>query len=254
MTRVTAVIPVWGDGRFLPELLASLHAQREPITILAVSSNCTDNARATLAEAGVPLTEHPGGSIGADWNAGVSAADTECFFIAHQDDTYAPDYAATLADLLTAGTTLAWCSYNVTGDGATAQSDRLPVAKRAMNELFAGGRTRLRTTRAKQWLNAFGPVIACPTVMFRTAALADFDFSTTHRVNLDWDAWWRLAEQSGSFARSRDQLVTIRLHAESESTAGKAAGVRKNEDLELLNRYWPAPVARIVQRTMELAY
>lgn len=249
-------MPVYGESPHLGALLTSLKEQSQPVEIRVASSNCGPAAMAQLEAHGLSVERHDGGSIGKDWNEALRHAQTPFVFIAHQDDRYLPDYSARLSALLAASPTagLAWCEYAVI-DGVGGRGDqKLPLIKRALVEVGTAGRTQLGSERARRWVNAFGPVIGCPTVMFRTNALRDFSFNEELRVNLDWDAWWNLASGQRSWVRSRERLVEIRVHGDAESAAGKESGVRAREDLELLGRYWPAPIARAVQRVMSLAY
>ena len=94
--------------------------------------------------------------------------------------------------------------------------------------------------------------VPCPAVTLR--ARAGLRFREDLKVNLDWEAWLRLAAQPGTFAYVRQTLMLHRIHAGSETSDGIRAGVRAREDLMMFRAQWPAPIARVLARAYAMSY
>ena len=73
--------------------------------------------------------------------------------------------------------------------------------------------------------------------------LRSFSFSEEYHVNLDWDAWLRMADMDGSFVFENAILVGHRIHKDSETTRQIANAGRSAEDRRMMRRIWPVPVA-----------
>ena len=65
---------------------------------------------------------------------------------------------------------------------------------------------------------------------------------------LDWDAWERLSRISGAFCYESQVLMYHRIHEDSETSHIIADDTRTNEDLAMLERFWPKPVAKLINR------
>lgn len=63
---------------------------------------------------------------------------------------------------------------------------------------------------------------------------------------LDWDAWERLSRIGGEFCYDPQVLMYHRIHEDSETSHIIADNTRKNEDLAMLERFWPKPIARFI--------
>ncbi|MFM8372236.1 MAG: hypothetical protein ACKOCO_07605 [Bacteroidota bacterium] len=84
--------------------------------------------------------------------------------------------------------------------------------------------------------------------------LGDFQFSPAFTVNMDWDAWSRIALLDGYFFFVPEKLMLHRIHDDSATTRGIAARRRQEEDERMFRRFWPAVIARILMRFYSLSY
>ena len=66
------------------------------------------------------------------------------------------------------------------------------------------------------------------------------------RCSLDWDTWERISRLEGDFVYAPQLLMYHRIHEDSATTALIADHTRSDEDLELFERFWPRPVARLI--------
>jgi glycosyltransferase involved in cell wall biosynthesis len=242
------VVPVYGDSPFLAGCLASLRAQWVPSAVVITTSTPSEFIASIARNADVEVIVNPERKgIAADWNFALSVADRRYATLAHQDDTYAPDF---LAQTLTAlagdsGGVLCFTGYQEIDDLGGATSSRISRVKHLI-ELMTLGRSRaVRGRRLRAYLS-FGNPLPCSSVTFDTKKLRGFRFSSDYASNLDWDAWWRLMEDGATFLRAPDRLVGRR-HNDLTATAGlKRDGTRAVEDSIMFRRAWPRPIADII--------
>lgn len=254
--RHAFVVPAYGESPYLRECLASLRAQDMPTPIYISTSTPSPWLSALAEETGATLFEHgPNRGIGHDWNQAVAATAAEWVTLAHQDDTYLSHFARDTmhcvqrhpsADLVMTG------YGELVGNRVRAWTPMLAV-KRLLEEQAFLGREAVQRRRAKQRLLAFGCAIPCPTVTLRRDRALGL-FREDLKVDLDWDAWLRLCEGPGAFARVRRLCMLHRIHAGSETSDGVRAGVRAREDVAMFQRLWPAPVARLLARLYAVSY
>jgi hypothetical protein len=79
-------------------------------------------------------------------------------------------------------------------------------------------------------------------------------FDESYSIALDWDAWLRLCDLRGSFCYIRRPLIDHRIHQATQTSFGIQGGKRYNEDLKVLQRIWPAWIARLIARAYSASY
>jgi hypothetical protein len=239
------VVPAFGDSPFLAGCLASLQAQWLPSAIVIATSTPSDFIAGVARDAGVEVVVNPQRKgIAADWNFAMGVADRRYATLAHQDDTYAPDFLAQTLTAFAGDDTgvLCFTGYQEIDDFGGAKSSRISRVKHAI-ELATLGRARaVRGLRLRAYLS-FGNPLPCSSVTFDTKKLRGFRFSSEYASNLDWDAWWRLMEDGATFLRAPDRLVGRRHNALTATAGLKRDGTRAAEDLIMFRRAWPRPVA-----------
>lgn len=190
--------------------------------------------------------------IGHDWNGAFSFCSSTWVTLAHQDDIYYPEYAAEVKKAIDAhpGASIIFTDYDEIKDGNIISGSGLVRLKRILLELGFWGRNRITSKWAKTNCIRFACAIPCPAVTIRRDA--GFRFDENLKVNLDWDAWLRLAQQEGAFVWIRKPLMAHRIHDEQESSSAIRTGVRKQEDLLMLKRLWPSFLAHLIEKTYRL--
>ena len=98
----------------------------------------------------------------------------------------------------------------------------------------------------KRLLLSFGNPIPCSSVMLNRAAVPDFTFSEQLKSNLDWVAWLDLAGRPGAFVYIREPLVHRTIHSEAATVVSLEH--RAAEDVSVLQRLWPRPIADVLVR------
>jgi len=109
------------------------------------------------------------------------------------------------------------------------------------------------TTSKKRFL-AFGSPIGCPAVTYQKNTIGDFEFDRDFSINLDWKAWYDLAQKEGSFVWVKKTLVSHRIYAGSETSLGLAENRRQKDDLKMFKKFWPAILIPIINKIYSLSY
>ena len=68
------------------------------------------------------------------------------------------------------------------------------------------------------------------------------------RASLDWEAWEKISKLKGEFLYTTKALTCHRIHEESETSAAIGDSVRTKEDYVMFCKFWPKPIARMLQR------
>lgn len=251
------LVPAYGQSPYLRECLQSLLKQTRPSPILISTSTPFVGLEEMALEFGAKLYVHtPNQGIAHDWNEGLREMQTDWVTIAHQDDIYLPLYAERVMAAVNQASnpTLVFTDYAETlGDGSVRRNTRLLKIKQGLLHLGFLGRRSISDRWSKRNTLRFGSPIPCPAVTLR--AQADHaHFEQGFRLNMDWAAWIRKADEPGSFVWLREELMLHRIHDDSETTDGIVAGYRRDEDLAILCRLWPWPIARLIARTYGIAY
>lgn len=252
----TFVVVAYGNSPFLPECLDSLLGQTVQSKICISTSTPSDYLREQARRIGAPLyVTEPDRGIAHDWNFALRQAKTKYITLAHQDDLYAPAYtekcmaAAKRYD----NTLICFTDYTELIGTLERQTNLNLAVKRCILYFFMPFR-RIKRRFWKTRLLSLGCPVAAPSVCFQLDNLPDFEFSPTFSINMDWDAWSRIALMEGYFVFLPDKLMKHRIHPDSATTRGILAMRRQEEDMLMFGRFWPAPVARILMRCYSLSY
>lgn len=255
---VELVVCAYGRSRYLERCLASLAPQVRAGVALTIATSTPDDSVAQAARAhGARYLVNPlRQGIAADWNFAFRGARAPLVTLCHQDDEYATDYAETMAATISATPDVLFAAcdhFELDDHGERPLSTVLRVKRRLIRRAF--GKAPVRPGRAvRRRLLAWGNPVSCPGVMINKALVPDFSFDDSFHSNMDWDAWERLAARPGSIAYVDRPLVAHRVHGASATTALIANSTRPAEDLRMLERFWPRPVALLLFQLYRQAY
>lgn len=248
-------MPAYGCSEHLGECLESLLGQSMGSEVIVSTSTPNASLERIARSYGVKLVQHgPNRGIGHDWNQALRATGARWVTLAHQDDVYFPMFAERSVEALAAASApvLAFTAYAELLDGVLRSRTLMLGIKRVLLEAgFLGrkavsGRAKLRTLR-------LGSPIPCPAVTFDRRN-ADLAFRTDLKVNLDWEAWVRLAKAPGAFVYVREVLMAHRIHGASETTSAIHDGTREREDRMMFDMLWPRYLAPLVARAYRFSY
>jgi glycosyltransferase involved in cell wall biosynthesis len=254
-SELTFVVPAYGESPYLAECLASLRAQSLACPILVSTTTPNDHIAETAQRFGVPVFQNEGEpGIAHDWNCALARVKTPYATIAHQDDVYLPGYAYEAVRSLegAARPLIFFCDYGELRDGETVDVNlNLRIKRHLVRRMGTGASAAL--TRRKRKVLSLGDAISCPTVAYVMERMPEGPFRPGMRSDLDWELWERLSREEGEFVYSPHILMRHRVHAGSETSAVLADHIRGEEDLEILRRFWPEPVARLIARAYSLS-
>ncbi|MDL2237024.1 glycosyltransferase [Christensenellaceae bacterium OttesenSCG-928-K19] len=241
-------ICAYKESPHIEECIKSLKAQSIPARVILCTSTPNEYLNALAKKHDIPLFVRQGESgLAPDWNFALQTADADFVTIAHQDDIYEEHYLERMQDYArqSGDPIILFTDYGELRGEDKVHSNKLLDTKRKINaalkrRAFWGSRfIRKRSL-------ALGCAICCPSVCLHKKKLPEFRFDSSFSCDLDWDAWSRLAKETGDFVYIPEILMHHRIHTQSETTRLLTNGVRFKEDLIILERYWPKPLARLI--------
>mgnify|MGYP000851579560 CR=1 FL=1 len=244
----TFAICAYGESPYLEECVKSLAAQTVPSEVfIATSTDCTF-IRNIAERYDLDVLVNPNGpGICEDWNFAVKNASKRYVTIAHQDDTYEPDYCRKMLlagekynDLL-----IYFTNYGEIRRDTIVDDDRLLSVKRRLLKPLTNPNKR-RSAKAQRSVLRFGSSICCPSVTLDTNNIPLPLFTNEMKSNLDWQAWERLTHTQGAFYYDPTILMHHRIHDGSETSRLIKDDTRTKEDLAMLEKFWPVPLAKII--------
>lgn len=257
MNNHSFAVMAYRESPFLSDCLDSLKNQTVGSDIYVATSTPSAYIEHIAGKYGVAVyVAETGRGIAHDWNFSLRQAKTKYVTLAHQDDLYLPDYtecciraAEKFKDSL-----ICFTDYLEIVDGKERKNTPLLRVKLLMLRFFMPFRKHIRSRFWKRKLLSGGCPIPAPSVMYNLENLNDFQFSAEFRINMDWDAWSRMADMEGRFIYVDKALLQHRIHPDSATTKGLERNFRQQEDLKLFERFWPGFIARRLARLYALSY
>lgn len=246
--RHTFAVCAYKDSPYLEKCIISLLSQTVKSNIYISTSTPSEHISKIADKYNIDVIVNCGeGGITDDWNFARSHADTEYVTIAHQDDIYEPTYTQALIERAdrSAKPIVAFCEYYEIRDSEKVYKNRLLKTKRILN---FGFRLFKKSRFIRRRILAMGNSVCCPAVMFNASGCSDFSFDGRFSFACDWDAWERLSKRKGTFVYIKTPLVGHRIHKSSATTALTESGRRFDEELIMLRRFWPTPIAKFIAR------
>lgn len=256
---LTFVIPAYGESPYLESCIRSLLRQTVHCAVLIATSTPNSHIRQLAEKYALPLhirdkaafdkgTTAGSRGIADDWNFAYSRAGTSLVTLAHQDDTYHKTYAETVLQYLNRSKhpLIAFTDYSeMRGDTREVRNRMLVIKRILLSPLLI--RPLWSSVFIRRRILSFGSAICCPSVTLVKDNLPDTVFTHGFRSNIDWQAWERISKMHGDFVFCPHNLMTHRIHKDSATTAIIADTDRTREDLEMFQRFWPKPVAGIIE-------
>ena len=244
----TWVVCAYGESPYLEECLQSLAEQTVKSRILLVTSTPGETIDRAAERFGLEVRVNRGkAGISGDWNFALSQGKTALVTIAHQDDTYAPEYTEEMLRHVNQARKplMYFTDYAELRDGRRIEKNRLLAVKRKLIlpvRLFPGSRGARRLSLS------LGNPVCCPSVTYIKTAIGGNPFADRFRSNLDWEMWERLSRKKGSFVYNPGRLMCHRVHEGSETSRLIGDHSRGQEDLEMFRRFWPERIARVLAK------
>lgn len=245
----TFVILAYQESRYLEECVQSIMNQTRKSTVIIGTSTRNDYIEKMAEKYQLPIVENPqaGRGLAADFDFALSAGKTKFVTIAHQDDTYEPEYTEQVLKQASDNTIILFTDYHETHKQGIVRRNRNLNIKRLMLKPL-----RLKTFQRIRWIRrrilSFGNPICCPSVTFNTDLVRGPVFVSNFKSNMDWCAWERLSSQKGKFVYVKEDLMMHRVHEESTTTEIIKENLRTLEDYKMFCKFWPSIIARALAK------
>lgn len=239
------VVPAYGNSPFLADCLRSIRAQTLPARLYVTTSTPSAQIAEAAREFGATLVVNPDRrGIASDWNFALRTPKARWVTLAHQDDVYYPAFLERTLELFdrSRSGSIAFTGYDEIDDAGVAKSSKISKVKHAIQLFALGSKEEIQRGRLRMILS-FGNTLPCSTVTYDLERIGTFEFSDQYASNLDWDAWWRLANRGEAFLHTHERLVGRRHNDLTATSQLIRDGRRRREDIQMFRRFWPRPVS-----------
>ena len=246
----TFVICAYKESPYIEECIESLMTQTLKSNIIMVTSTPSQFLTELSEKYNIPLFVNEGeGGITRDWNFGLGKAYTKLVTIAHQDDIYEPEYTEEFMRAIkhTKRPLIAFSDYGEIRNGRKTKDVQMLKIKRLMLLPL-----RIRAFKGCRFIRrrilSMGDPICCPSVMYAMGFVPDDLFQHHYKCCEDWEAWEKLSREKGDFIYIPKPLMYHRIHEESTTSKTLEAGGRIEECYEMFCKFWPAPIAKMINK------
>ncbi len=249
-TNHTFVVCAYGESPFLEDCLLSLSIQTNFSNAVIATSTPNGMIDELAKKFDIPVCVNYGESgIAGDWNFALSCAKTPLVTIAHQDDVYSDHYVEWMLESLNQASRplLYFTNYGEIRDSAYIDNSTMNSVKRALLKPLEL-KSLQGSVLVKRGVISLGNSICCPSVTYCMDALPRPVFSSGMRSNLDWGAWERFSRLEGEFVYDNRIGMYHRIHNDSETSACIVDDTRTKEDLMMLKKFWPDPIANLINK------
>jgi len=244
----TFVVTAYKESQYLEECIQSLLKQTVKSNIIMSTSTPNSFIQNVAKKYNLTLYVNEGEKgIGQDWNFGINNAKTDYVTVAHQDDIYKPTYLEEIVNKLEKGTDfiIAFTDYREIKNGKEIPlTKNLKIKKILLFPLRFFKKSKFIRRRSL----SLGSAICCPSVTVNKKITGDNPYKTELKCNLDWDTWDKFSKYKENFLYIPKELMEHRIHEESETSNSIQNNVRLEEDLLMLKRFWPNPIAKFIMR------
>ena len=244
----TFVVCAYKESKYLNECVMSLTKQSIKSNVCIATSTPNEMITSIGKKYGIPIYVNIGEKgIAGDWNFACSCAKTPLVTLAHQDDIYDPDYTERVINSVNEckHPLIAFTDYFELRNGLIVKKSALLKVKHIL--LFPlKMKSMWRSKFVRRRILSIGSAICCPTVTMVVPHLNLPIFKNNMKSNIDWQAWEEISKMDGEFVYVDHPLVKHRIHEESTTAALLEINGRKKEDLYMFCKFWPKPIAHII--------
>ena len=244
----TFVVCAYKESQYLEECIKSVVNQNVKSNIIISTSTPNEYIDNLAKKYDLPVYINNGKSgIGQDWNFGISKTKTDYITIAHQDDIYNENYLEEIVKYLEKGKdfVIAFSDYREIKNGKQIElTNNLKIKKILLSPLKIFKKSRF----IKRRVLSLGSSICCPSVTINTKIAGKSPYKTELKCDLDWDTWYEMTKYKANFLYINKELMQHRIHEESETSNLIENNIRLEEDLIMLNKFWPKPIAKFIMK------
>lgn len=247
----TFVVLAYKESKYLEECIKSVLNQKYKSEVVIATSTPNDYIDNVAKKYKLKVIKNKNKSkgIGYDFDFALSCAKTELITIAHQDDIYDYEYSEKVVDAYRKYKNLDPIIiftdyYEIHDSGIEKENTNLKIKRILLKPLKKVNNSNKVKTKRK--VIKIGNAISCPAVTFVTKKIEFPVFGSKYKCNVDWNAWEKLSKKDGAFIFVPELLMGHRIDSTTTTTKIINEGTRTKEDLEILKRFWPAPIAKFI--------
>lgn len=246
----TFVVLAYKESIYLEECIKSVLNQKYKSVVILATSTPNDFISKLAQKYNLEVKVNQGKKgIGYDFDFAIHCGKTELVTVAHQDDIYDYNYANEMVKgyKKKATSIILFPDYYEIRNGKNTYNNLnliikkillLPLRIKCISKFKFIKRSALR----------FGDAISCPAVTFVKKNIPEEVFSTDLKCNIDWYAWEKLSHRKGEFYYIPKPLMGHRIYGESTTSEVLKENGRTKEDLEILKKFWPTPIAKLIAK------
>lgn len=246
----TFVVLAYKESQYLEQCLKSVLNQEylSDVVIATSTPNAYIQGLADKYGLEVIVNPHAGKGIGYDFDFARTCIDSPLVTIAHQDDIYEHSYSRKVVDAYhqnPRALIIFSDYYEIKNNEKVYDNTNLKIKRILLKPLKF---KNLRNTKfGKRSVLRFGNAICCPAVTFVSAniQLASV-FKSDLTCNIDWEGWEKLSLEKGGFVFIPECLMGHLVYEGSTTTAIINSNIRTKEDLIILKKFWPKPIATAI--------
>ena len=247
----TYVIPAYKESVYLEECIKSVLNQKYKSDVLIATSTPNDYIYKLAKKYKINVIENPdsGKGIGYDFDFAINIANTEIVTIAHQDDIYDYEYSYNVVQkyLKNKDSQIIFTDYyEIKNNIKVYSNSNLKIKRLLLTPIKFSGLSNKKII--KRLILKFGCSISCPAVSFVKKNVELPIFASNLKCDVDWYAWEKLSRKNGRFSFVNKKLMGHRIHDESTTTEIIKDNIRTKEDFEILRKFWPKSIAKIISK------
>ncbi|MGI5892558.1 MAG: glycosyltransferase family A protein [Bacillota bacterium] len=242
----TFVVLAYKESPYLESCIQSVIQQSYPSQVVIATSTPNRYIQKIANQYYLPIivNEQAKHTIGDDFDFARTCVDSELVTIAHQDDIYEKDYAKTIVNAYKNNhdAIILFSNYfEIRNNKRVYENTNLKIKRKLLSCL------RLSSAHCKRWSISLGNSICCPAVTYHNKLISyNKIFDSNYKSNVDWFAWEKLSRLPGRFIFIDYSLMGHRVHEESTTTQIIEDNARTNEDLDMLKKFWPSSIAKLI--------
>lgn len=256
-TNHTFVVCAYKESPYLEECIKSLVNQTVKTNIGIYTSTLNEYIAAIAGKYGVPvyINKDGGRGIQADWNFAYNSAKTAYVTVAHQDDVYDKNYVKALLHYAKHfdDWSIFYTDYTPIKNGDFSKRDVNSTVRRLLRWPVKNIKKADKKWRKRASLS-LGNTIVCPLVTYNKDRLGENVFTSEYGFNLDWDTFYKLANEPGRFIYVDKVLGHYRVHDGATSKEFIENHNREIEDRSMFEKFWPKWLVSIIMVFYKLAY
>ncbi len=245
----TFVVLAYKESKYLEECVKSVLCQSYSSSVIIATTTDNDYIREIANKYNLDVIIGKHTNIGGDFDFAKNSSKTELVTIAHQDDIYDFDYAKIVIDNYDKykDASIIFTDYYEIRNNDKIESNLNLKIKRIL--LFPLRIKKIGKSKfGKRLVLRFGNSICCPAVTFVNKNCPKEIFKSNYKCNVDWYAWEKLSKLNGHFVFIPKKLMGHRISLSTTTTSIINDGIRTKEDYEILCKFWPKFIAKILNR------